>query len=356
MPNKRVFWAVEGVGFAPDGSQTYTTAHGVQSVGITTTFNLEPIFELGQIRIYENLENIPDIEVTMEKVMDGYPLLYHLSTRGATGDDLAARSNQKTAVALSIFPDTNSSASGVPVAQVVMSGLFCSSLNYSFPVDGPFKEAITLVGNEKRWRSSAFSFSGNLDNTDQPLAKTYDSGGIQRRQHLLYTYTTNTQDVNGQTNTSTVNPGTILPPDVAGITSSGTNNQSADGLNYGAAVQNITVSTNLGRESIFELGRRIPYCRYVTFPVEVTTEIEVISKSGDWVSATEAGVYSNGYNTREATIKIATRDGLFLDMGTKNRLSNVSVGGGDTGGGNQTITYSFSTYNDLTCSHYSDPG
>lgn len=356
MPNKRVFWATEGVGFAPDGTQSYVTAHGVQSVGITTTFNLEPIFELGQIRIYENLENIPDIEVTMEKVLDGYPLLYHLATRGATGDDLAARSNQKTAVALSIFPDTNSSASGVPVAQVVMSGLYCSAISYTFPVDGPARESITLVGNEKRWRSSAFSFSGNIDNTDQPLAKTYGSGGIQRRQHLLYTYTTNTLDVNNQVNTSTVNPGTILPPDVAGITSSGTNNQSADGLNFGAAVQNISVSTNLGRESIFELGRRIPYCRYVTFPVEVTCEVEIISKSGDWVSATENGVYSDGYNTRESTIKIATRDGTFLDLGTKNRLSNVTIGAGDTGGGNQTITYSFSTYNDLTISHDQDPG
>lgn len=356
MSNKRVFWASEGVGFAPDGTQSYVTAHGVQSVGITTTFNLEPIFELGQIRIYENLENIPDIEVTMEKVLDGYPLLYHLSTRGAIGDDLAARSNQKTAVALSIFPDTNSSASGVPVAQVVMSGLYCSSISYSFPVDGAFRESISLVGNEKLWRSSAFSFSGNIDNTDQPLAKTYGSGGIQRRQHLLYTYTTNALDVNNQINTSTTNPGTILPPDVAGITSSGTNNQTTDLLEYLCSVQNINVSTNLGRESIFELGRRIPYCRYVTFPVEVTCEIEIISKSGDWISAKEAGVYSNGYNTRESTIKIATTDGTFLDLGTKNRLASVSVGGGDTGGGNQTITYNFSTYNDLSVSHHQDPG
>lgn len=356
MPNKRIFWAVQGIGFAPDGTQNYTTAHGVQSAGLTTTFNLDPIFELGQIRIYENLEGTPDVEFTLEKVLDGYPLLYHLATRGSTGDDLAARSNAKTVVAMSIFPDTNSSASGVPVAQVVMSGLYPSSVSYNFPVDGPFTESLTLVGNDKVWRSSNFTFSGNMNNNDQPLAKTYGSGGVQRRQHLKYTYTTNTLDVNNQVNTSEINPGTILPPDVAGISASGTNNQSADGLNFGAAVQNITVSTDLGREQIFELGRRLPYCRYITFPVEVTCDIEIISKSGDWISATENGVYADNSNIREATIKIATTDSTWIDLGTKNRLANVSIGGGDTGGANQTITYSFTTYNDLTIAHSQDPG
>ena len=55
-------------------------AHGVQSVGITTTFNLEQVFELGQLAIYENVEGTPDVEVTMSKVLDGYIPLFCLAT------------------------------------------------------------------------------------------------------------------------------------------------------------------------------------------------------------------------------------------------------------------------------------
>lgn len=357
MANKRLYFACEAVGFAPDGTATYTAAHGVQSVGVTTSFNTEPVFELGQIKIYENIENIPDVEVTMEKVVDGYPLLWHLATRGATGDDLAARSNAKTLVSLSLFPDTGNSASGAPVAELNMSGLYASSSSITIPVEGNISESITLIGNHKIWRvGSSVIFSGNFNNTDRPLAVTYGSGGIQRRENVLFTPTVATLDANNQVNASSTNPFTVLPADVAGISSSGINHQSADGTNYSCAVQNINVSVNLGRDQILELGRKTPYFRFVTFPVEVTSEIEIISKSGDWITAKEVGNYSDGNNTRSATIKVALQDGTFIDLGTENRLTNITLGGGDTGGGNQTITYSFSTYNDYTITHPQDPG
>ena len=54
-----------------------------------------------------------------------------------------------------------------------------------------------------------------------------------------------------------------------------------------ARIQNISVSVDLGREEIFELGKRLPFTRYINFPVEVNTEIEVISASGDFVGASE---------------------------------------------------------------------
>lgn len=62
MPNNRIFYAVKAVAFAKDGSGSYVSAKGVQSVGITTTFNLEQFFELGQLAIYENVENIQTLK------------------------------------------------------------------------------------------------------------------------------------------------------------------------------------------------------------------------------------------------------------------------------------------------------
>ena len=85
MANNRIFYACQAVALKPMAglNAQYKVAHGVQSVGITTNFNLEQAFELGQIQIYENIEGLPDVEVTMEKLLDGYPLLYHLASQKA---------------------------------------------------------------------------------------------------------------------------------------------------------------------------------------------------------------------------------------------------------------------------------
>ena len=68
----RIYFANQQVAFksrwcllAVDTAQNrWTAAHGVQSAAVTTTFNLEQAFELGQLSIYENIEGVPDIEVT----------------------------------------------------------------------------------------------------------------------------------------------------------------------------------------------------------------------------------------------------------------------------------------------------
>ena len=41
-------------------------------------------------------------------------------------------------------------------------------------------------------------------------------------------------------------------------------------------------------------------------------------------------------------------------MGQKNKLSSVSYGGGDAGGGNATVTYSYTNFNDFTVMHLTD--
>ena len=71
--NNRIFYACQQVGLKPDGDRTnaFAALHGVQSVGITTNFNLEQVFQLGQLAVYEDVEEVPDIEVSVERVLDG---------------------------------------------------------------------------------------------------------------------------------------------------------------------------------------------------------------------------------------------------------------------------------------------
>jgi len=348
MANNRTFWAVQSIGFRPSGGSTYTLAHGVQSVGITASFNLEQFFELGQISIYENVEDIPDIEVTAEKVLDGYPLLYHLATPGATSASLVGRSTAKCDVAFGVFPDTNNSASGDAIAECYMSGMFISSLEYNIPVEGNCTESVTLVGNHRLWYTGAALLpTGIFTNADQPFSYP-NSGGIQRRENVRYDYSYAGLDANGMVTGN----GTVLPRDIAGVTSSGTID--LDDANR-AHVQNIRVSANLNRESLFELGRKSPYFRYVTFPIEVTTEVEILATSGDWVEATEEGVKAFGSNLDNQSFQVHLQDSTKISTGVQNKLNNMSYSGGGTDGGNVTVTYTYVTQNDMTVTHTNDP-
>jgi hypothetical protein len=334
VPNKRIFYAVQQGGVSKCGANTFTSIHGLQSIGIDTKFNLEQVFEMGQISIYQNVENIPDIEVTMEKVLDGYPLIYHLMTTGATSPSLSGRSNIKCTLGLSIYSDVQDSASGTPISQCTMSGIFVSQLAYNFVTNGTCSEQVTGVGNNKLW-SNTFTATA-FTNTDVPLW----AGGVQRRQDVLM----------GEVSTSGV---CILPPDIPGITSSGTNPYNAVTDTFGAHVTSIKASTNLGRDQLFELGRRGPYHRYVSFPVEVRTDIEIISTAGDSVTALEANVS----NVTGRTIQVRTSDGTLVDLGVKNKLASVNYTGANAGqnGGNASVTYSYTNFNDLTVTHPQDP-
>ena len=81
----------------------------------------------------------------------------------------------------------------------------------------------------------------------------------------------------------------------------------------------------------------------MTFPVEVTSEFEVISASGDLVD-----VSSSAPTVTDQSIIIVLTDGTQFNLGSKNKLASASYTGGDTGGGNVSVTYSYSNFNDLS--------
>jgi hypothetical protein len=402
LSNDRVFYATQAVAIAPRGTNPldYTAihaAHGVQSIGITTNFNLEQVFELGQLEIYENVEGIPDVEVTMEKVVDGYPLIYHMATTGNGGETLASdatgvflsRSKKRCDVRLGIFEEEKGNNAGSAVAsgafsgsaanqstEVYLSGMFLNSISYSIPVDGPATESITLVGNNKQWLHSSiasaegginpfnemalttsgnglFYSSGNandplnsFDGLDEPLARTSGnatgtigaSGGVQRREDVLLNLST-------------------FPQSIRGV-SGGNRGNAIDGETPRVHVQSFSCSTDLGREDVLELGRKNPYARTANFPVEVTCDIEAITAEGDFVNALEDGDASlnftknSGENTPDETIKLVLRGGQVFDLGVRNRLSSVSYGGGDAGGGNASCTYSYTNFNVFEVRHH----
>lgn len=375
MANNRVYYAIQQVSFGKNSSGSTgvkTAAHGVQSCGITTTFNLEQVFELGQLAIYENVEGTPDIEVTMSKVADGYIPLYCMATSDQTnGPQLAKRcdSNTKTTVQLGIWDEAVESAgqtSSTAQTWVEMSGLYLSSVSYNFPIDDNFSEDLTLVGNTKIWGSGQSTSAASCNasyfptgiagafggNNDAPAG----SGGVNRRQNMVFA--TGTQALENAAATRALvraqvtDPDlTILPADIPGFTVSGAKDF--------AHVQSISASVDVAREELFELGAKIAYARPVTFPIEVTCDIEITAASGDLVNAIDAcsgsaNSCTEANNLTDRTIRVATCEGLRLFLGNKNKLSSVTYGGGDAGGGNATVTYSYQTFNDFTVMHWAD--
>jgi len=316
MANNRIFYATQAVSFQPkddDGTAFANkyAAQGVQSVGLTTNFNLEQVFQLGQLEIYDQVEDVPEVEMTVNKNFDGTAPLYLLcmggqnGIAGASGKALPALANNKLDAFLTVYPDTSSQASGTYEAGAKMTDMYLSSVSFTFPVDGIATEDVTLVGNSKTWGDSDPDFNGQYgDKTASSVAQRYSI------------------DVSS--------------------------------LPYSARVQSVTMSTDFGREAINELGTMKPYYRYVNFPVEVSCEIEVVALDGDGVGASDAASCNNPLNNAGAGVPIAitvcgatSADSLTVSLGSKNKISSVNYSGGDTGGGNASITYSYQTFNDF---------
>lgn len=358
MANRRIFYACQAVGIAADGTTSYQEVRGLQSVGINTTFNLQQVFEIGMISIYENIEGVADVEVTLEKVLDGQPLLYHLGTQGATSGSLVGRSNKKATLALSITDDTNEAASGTPSATCVVSGCFVSQVSYKIGTDGNATESVTMVANNKVWNTGATGkWTPNFEPVDNTgtgwdadpynesvnFSAQRSASGIAQRQHL---------------NMDKSRFPTMIP----GITPTGASegkNELNSTLNcYNVSFQSASASANLGREQILELGRKAPYFRYTKFPVEVTADFEVLAKTGDNIEATESGSSFNSYNgnnLKDQTIKLVFTEGTVIDLGSKCKMQSANYQGGGTDGNNATVTYSFRTFNDFTIKHPVDP-
>lgn len=303
-----------------DGAQVavqgWEVPFGVQSAAFNTSFNLDPVFQLGQLDEYENVEGIPEIEVTSERVLDGTKPFWLMVTDPDFTSLKGRTATFKADIALSVYPDVQDSATGTPDRTVVASGMFISSWGVAFPTDGNFTETMTLVGNDKTWGGQEGTPSGIFATSDA-FDATIVGSGVLRSENF---------DVAGST----------LPADVP-----------AD-----EHLQSIEVAVDITREDIFELGRKTPFFRAVQFPVTVTTTFEAVSSEGDLVDAIGDG----SDNLTNRTIILATDSGLTINLGTKNRLASVSFDGFDAGGGNGTTNFEFTNSNALTITHTGFPG
>lgn len=315
--NKRIFYATQGVKLTPVNSNGVADSAlvpgGLQSVGINTNFNLENIFQLGQLELYDYIENNPQVEVTLNKVFDGTKPLFLMAMGGTsnkTSGSLIELQNNRVNVNLYVHQDTNQGTSGTAVSNVSCTGMYAASFTYTFPTDGNATEEVTLRGVNKTWSSGGSSVFGTA----------VSSKGTARRWKF--------------DKASCVFP------------------TGENGIPDGSPLTNVTVNFDLGRDPIYTLGQYEPYLRPVNFPVEITTEITSLAMDGDFINVNEIVYSCTGVSSaaKNKTIKLVVcgsgvGDKLTIDLGDKNRLQSVNYTGGDTGGGNVQISYSYATQN-----------
>lgn len=309
-------------------SGLWEVPRGVQTVSMTTSFNLDQVFEMGKIAIYENVEGTPDIEITVNKVLDGTTPMYLMASDDTESTLIGRNENFKSDIAMNIYADTQDNAVGTIVSAVYASGCFLSSVTYTFPVDGNATEELSFVSNDKFWASiggagsiaSGIFPTGVIAANEDPTVNVGNLDGVQRRENFN-------------------RAGSTLPNDIPGVTA-GTLAAS------GECLQTVTVTADLGREDVFCLGLKKPEFRFITLPIEVTSTFEAHSKQGDLIEAD-----STIDNLTNQTIIILTTSGLSLNLGTQNKLTSVEIGGHDAGGGNLTATYNYQNFNDLVVTH-----
>ena len=332
MANNRVYYAVQGVRLrGPSGVNDPTgpkntgwdRIRGLQTVGINTNFNLEPIYQMGQLELYDNYEEIPEVEITLNKVFDGFPLIYQMTMGTGTLTDLA---NNRCGVQFGIFSDTAVASTGAPGVLLQCEPGYVTSASYSFSTDGNFTEDVTIVSNDKSWITPENWGQYNAVDPDTYWTASPTGFGIARR---------------NQINISA----SIFP--TGGVES---DDYKKGGFDPSSKISSLSITANLNREEIRTLGQRNPFLRYINFPVEITAEFEVTSTSGDLVGLpTDANLACRNPKALEnQAIKIVLCDGTSFDLGRKNKLTTVNMAGGDTGGGNATVSYSYTTYNDFT--------
>ena len=347
MDNNRIYYAIQQAGIRSNNQASsgtpFTAISGLQNISLNSTVNLNPIPTLGDASSYYLSEKDYNISADLTKVLDGTSLLYNLITLDSASINLIDKLAQTCDLALSIFSEQKTSATGSALCTVQCSDMSISSFKYTFDVNNSFTENIGLIGNNKIWKNdtriinqpdinistTGINFSGVFNNNGKPLTH------INRRGDFIFHRTSG--DVS------------FLPRDILGVDESG--------QPVNTHITNITVSASVNYTSVPTLGKITPFIRLPISPIEITSEISIIATSGDGISLTESGILTPGIscmhsgNLNYQTINIAICEGTRINLGNKNKLASLNYTGGDANGGNVQVSYTYKNFDNCIITH-----
>lgn len=318
MSNKRIFYATQAVLLGGAGA-TLGSSHvvkGVQSLGVNTTIGHKKIADLGKPSPISILEDKPLLDISLERILSSASDIIFPSA----GGNLLADATHATEYDMLLLVgeearDQIDTSGAVTQAELKLSYLQIASVSYTISVDGPITEAISFSGHNKEWVTTrTFSSTGELGYTH--------AANVGRR---------------GDYNTGS----SVIPSEVKG------------------AIQNITISFDLSRRQVVDLGKRqgastaseVNRYKLLDIPIQISTEITTVIAEKDFSSDITAQSFSNTPASEQikAVITLGGVDVTF-DMGSENYLDSVNRSGGDAGGGNSEASYSYTNWNTFSIS------
>lgn len=267
---QRIFYATHGVNLG--GAQL----KGVQSVSLTSNFNLEPVFQLSQLsQIEMSPTTAPEVEVTITRALLDGPAF-----------SIDVNDSNVTVIEQSLLTPTSLSIGIVGGGGFSVPEAYISSYSVNFTTDGIFTEELSYVANGITLGGAINSLSDN--NVHAP-----------RR-----------QDFTGLANATSA-----------------------------------TFSATFNRDSVYRLGEFRPFLRSVTFPIECTLQF---SKLVPDASEFPADPDSCAIYGQEVQYNIGACNAEYIIR--KSKLTSINYSGGDTGGGNVEVQYTYTSYNNFKIS------
>lgn len=104
------------------------------------------------------------------------------------------------------------------------------------------------------------------------------------------------------------------------------------------------LSLNLTRDAVYVLGQYKPLKRFVQFPVEVTLEIGyLLPGTGGFTNTDPPNCAVNTAEQQDFTISACGSEWTIREA----QLSSIGYSGGDVGGGNVEVTYTYTSYSNV---------
>ena len=301
MANSRIFYALQQVEIGDGaGSETMTALKGVQSVGMSSTTNVESFSAFGSIEATTILQDM-DLEVTIENGL-GSDWTNALGAAGYSAFDSAFFDAPRT-VRLTYKTDTS-------VTNTIELNAILTSYSVQMGTDGPATESITFQN------AGTGAFVEGSPGTALPTQSAELCNVLSRPNFTSFKTTRYAECC-------------VDSPDAASAYSK---------------LTSFSSNFDVGSEKISVLGRSMPLHKFATFPAEVSTEVEFHLDPSAGIGALNSGTISGTSLADECYDIEIKMPGNVYDM-EKMRLAGTSRSGGDVGGGNVAISQSFTGFN-----------
>lgn len=296
MGNNRIFYSCLGVALAAPNSFPSDILEGVQSVGVSSSKSIEYFLPAKSTTSSGFYTTVPDISFNYSQLLHSF-------------SDLSDLDGVNDYVDLYMFVGEDDTECLDPRKYILCRYLLLESIEYNLSVN----EFFTLTKNFKGFSRYICSTSSSIDVPRCGIPNPSDTDLVGRRHNF---------------NVS----GSSLP----------------SVLTTSNALQSITIKSSINRKQINETGTKTPYGSSVNFPVETTISFELISQNLDNYDDTFNNIACTGItdNVTDITIDICGRQDVITGSLTiyDASLSSINYNGGDTSGGNQTITIEYISY------------